>query len=333
MSTTAAADEPFVPMAISKPEKPDEDIKSVRAKAVEDLKAFKTRTEGRVLGSRIGGVYRYFKMRPDITFLLAVVAILVGSFMVYKFLPYFKDKKPKWTAAQMDRASKLTINDFSIKELGNAEVKNAAIKAHRSIFSSKPYSLEDSGLLSMVKGSALLTVVMFFLIFVLPFMLIAYGTWFIIRYFPYVWAATWGWFVAMYKYFSTKVEGTLGCKWYIRLAMGWKCRRNVRFMDYFNAWKRQYIDRPVYIESLNYLKFYIRGKRKYFEEPYEKYVRVPLETALVYLTYFKRIYIDRVIDVLLAKLRGNKKVYVDKPRDEYVGAQKPEVPLNPSERP
>jgi hypothetical protein len=331
--------EPSVPMAISRPLKPENekfDIASVRARAVNDLKNFKVRTEGKIIKTPFGGVYRYFKLRPDVTFLLAVIAVLVGAIMVYQFLPYFKSNTPKYTTEQITRASKLTMNDFTVKELATAELKTAATKAHRSMFVSRPYSLENSGVYSMVKGSAILTIVIFFLMYILPFLLIAYGIWFIIRYFPYVWAAAWGWFVAMYKYFSTKIEGTLGCKWYIRLAMGWRCRRNVNFMDYFNAWKRQYIDRPVYIESLNYLKFYIRGKRKYIEEPYERYIRVPLETTLVYLKYLKRIYIDRVMAVLLGKLRSLNGKYVQKPREEFyydkLGEQDKANPDTPAAR-
>ena len=88
--------------------------------------------------------------------------------------------------------------------------------------------------------------------------------------------------------------------------------------------------------SLNYLKFYIRGKRKYFEEPYERYIRVPLETALVYLKYIKRIYIDRVLAVLVGKLRSLNGKYVQKPREEFyydkLGEQDKANPDTPAAR-
>jgi hypothetical protein len=61
------------------------------------------------------------------------------------------------------------------------------------------------------KTAVALPMLVFFMQFILPPLAIAYTLWFVITYWPYVYAALWGWFLAMYDYFTSLVQGKMGC--------------------------------------------------------------------------------------------------------------------------
>jgi len=260
---------------------------------------------------------QFCKDRPDIVFLAVIGFALISAFALYGLAPYFQTVAPPiYTATQLEMAKNLPESAFTLDEISKVDLEVKGLESHASYFTSNPYSLANSGIYDLLLSVAILPLVMFFIMFVLPPLILAYGIWFMLRFWPYVMHASWGWFLAMYSYFNDLIQGKLGCKWYIRMVTGWRCR-NPNFNTYVTTWRRRYVDRPVYEERLKYMQTFVWAKRKFYDIPLEKYINLPLKKLMLTLKYAKKIYIDRAFDIFLKTLKKNYPIYYERPRDEF----------------
>ncbi len=119
----------------------------------------------------------------------------------------------------------------------------------------------------------------------------------------------------LWSYGSSLIECNMAQKWYIRMVTGWS-RSCPNFSQYFNNWRREFIDIPVYYEKLKYIQQYYAAKRKYYEIPKMYYVDLPRERYSIKANYLRKVYVDRAYETFLHKLLNLNKRYVDQPRDE-----------------
>ena len=261
-----------------------------------------------VINKNIDSVNLFFKpsksARPDLVFLRHVILFIIALIIVYKALPYVTGQvKSSFSKEQFLKASKLPESAFNIEEVAGVNVEVKAFGDHQKFFDDGgAYSAANSGINDITRTTTALPMIVFYLQFVLPPIAIGYVLWFIITYYKYVIRAAWGWFLAMYGYFTSLIQGKLGCKWYIRMVTGWKCR-NVDFGDYVMKWKAKYVDIPVYYEKLKYIKQYHEAKDLYVNGPYKLYISDPYQRTVIKSEYVQRIYGDRAIEVILKKIR------------------------------
>ena len=254
--------------------------------------------------------------RPDITLLVEITILVAIIIFFYSIWPYLSiPKSPIFTNEQYLRALQLSENDFSIAELSKIRVELKALTDYVQYFQSLPFSPENQGIYDLNKGVIFLPIISFIIIYIVPPFVILYIVWFIITYWRYVIAAIWGWLVMIYRYSSTLIECKLAEKWYIRMVTGWTpCSPN--FSEYFNAWRKQYVDIPVYYERLKYIQEYYAAKRKYYTIPKRYYIDLPRERYQIKTEYLRKVYVDRAIDVFLRKLVDWYRIYYELPRDE-----------------
>lgn len=254
--------------------------------------------------------------RPDLTLLLEIMVSVIFLVLLYRALPLLtSSNQPNFSKAQFQKALKLPEGAFNVTELAKVNLEVKALQDYRSFFDFRPYSDENSGMNDLVRANAILPFVMFAVQYIIPPFVIAYIIWFIIRFWPYVWAAAYGWFLMLYSYFTKLIQCKLGCKWYIRMVTGWSCC-HPNFSEYFNRWRRKYIDIPVYNEKMKYIQKYLWAKRVYYEIPYRKYIELPIKRYKVKAEFAKKIYVDRAIEVFLKKLRDLYGPYYEFPKDE-----------------
>lgn len=236
--------------------------------------------------------------RPDLTFLVDTILVVGAIVGLYYSWPYMFSSDPILDKGKFISATKLSSTDFTAEEVAKVQLSQKSFSDYRSYFKSEPYSSVNAGVQDLMLTIAILPIVLFFIQFVLPPILLAYISWFVFTYWPYVRDATWGWFLLLYTYFTDLIQGRLGCKWYIRMVTGWSCK-TPDFSEYYNDWRRTYIDRPVYKEQMKRLKTYNWFKRNYITKPYVSYILIPLQKLIIFLTYVKRLYIDRTLEILL----------------------------------
>ena len=159
-----------------------------------------------------------------------------------------------------------------------------------------------------------LPIISFLIIYIVPPLVITYITWFIYTYWIYVIEALWGWFLMMYNYSTKLIECKLGEKWYIRMVTGWNSC-NPAFADYFNQWKTQYVDIPIYYEKLKYVEEYNQAKEKYWTIPKFNYITIPSEKTKINMEYANKTFIQRTMDNLLAKISIFYHNFYTEPRD------------------
>jgi hypothetical protein len=255
--------------------------------------------------------------RPDVTMAVEIAMAVMFLALLYKLWPYLTGSaKPGFSKAQFEKATKLPSTAFSVEEVAKVNLEVKAFQDYSNYFKSSPYSLQNSGIIDLIRSSALLPVFLIFLQYVVPPYVIGYMIWFVIRFWPHVARASWGFFITMYDYFTTLATGKLGCKWYIRFITGWSCH-SPNFMQYVSRWRRRYIDRPIYMERLKYIQKYYWARKTYYEIPYRKYITIPTRRYKVKSEFAKKIYVDRAIDVFLKKLLKNYPKYYLMPRDEF----------------
>lgn len=260
------------------------------------------------INNKIDSVKLFFtpgkSARPDLVFLKHVLLFIVALVIVYKALPYVTGKvKSTFSKEQFLKASKLPESAFNIEEVAGVNVEVKAFGDHQKFFDDGgAYSAANSGINDITRTTTALPMLVFFLQFILPPVAIGYVIWFVITYYKYVISAAWGWFLAMYGYFTSLIQGKLGCKWYIRMVTGWKCR-NVDFGDYVMKWKAKYVDIPVYYEKLKYIKQYHEAKDLYVNGPYKLYISDPYQRTVIKSEYMQQVYGERAIEVLLKKIR------------------------------
>jgi len=255
--------------------------------------------------------------RPDMTLLVEIVLAIALAVILYYAWPYITGNTvPGFSREQFNNAAKLPITAFNIEEMAKVNLEVSSLKDYASYFKSSPYSLQNSGIYDLMVNVAILPLIIFFIQFVLPPFVISYIIWFIIRFWPYVMGAAWGWFKAMYLYFTKLIQGKLGCKWYIRMVTGWKCK-SPNFGKYYNDWRRRYIDRPIYYEKLKYIKKYRMARKNYYTIPWDHYISVPYRRYKVKAKFTKKIYVNRANEVILKKIRDMYPQYYTMPRNKF----------------
>ena len=284
-------------------------------KVKEDTKASFDQSKKKLTGMYLNQGWR--KKRPDVTFLIELTVVIVLGVILWYTWPYLTGSaKPGFSQAQFTRATKIPESAFTVSELAKVNLEVKSLQDYSSFFKGDPYSLANNGIYDLMVSVAILPFIMFFMQFVLPPFVIAYVIWFLMRFWPHVLNAAWGWFKMLLRYFTLLIQGRMGCKWYIRMVTGWHCR-SPRFSSYFNAWRRRYVDRPVYHQKLSYIKKYYWAKQTYYTDPLRKYVSLPYRRYKVKATYTKRLYVDRVVEVFLKKVRDSYPEYYTMPRDEF----------------
>jgi hypothetical protein len=292
-------------------------FKDIGTAAITELKNIKKKILDRINGLTIVKKLKvYYYKRPDIGVLLMLMFACLFIVFAYYLKNYLFPVPSKYTKYQLNSASELAINDFTIDEVAVADLEAKGLKEFNETFTHEPYAQSNSGFQDLLITLITLPILMFFIVFVLPFLTIMYIGWFIWHYWQYVLDAAWGFFLMLYHYMDAKITGSLGCKWYIDMATGWGCH-HPSFSEYFNPWKARYIDRPIYLQSLVYLEEYIAARRKYYEEPYEKYITIPWQKLKINLKYAKKIYIDRTMDIYLRKFKEKYPEQYDLPRNEF----------------
>lgn len=264
------------------------------------------------------------KSRPDLTFLVEIMMLVALSVLLYYLVPYISGTiQPNFSAAQLTKAQNSNNGSFGINDVTKVEMEVSSYKNYQNYFKSNPVSGDNTGLHDLMVTSAMAPLAMFFLTYIVPPFVIAYIIWFIVKFWKYVISALWGWFLAMYEYFTTLVQGKLGCKWYIRMVTGWKCR-NVSFSSVVEKWRVRYIDRPVYYEKLKYVKQFMAVKEQYVDRPINRYINFPLQKYGTYAEYAKKLYVGRPLDELIRRIKDtpNEKelaaIVVGSPADKNI---------------
>jgi len=254
--------------------------------------------------------------RPDLTLLVEIMLAVVFLVVLYRALPLLTGStKPAFNKDQFQAALKLPEGSFNVSELAKVNLEVKALQDYKNFFDSKPFSYENSGRGDLDRANAILPFLTFAMQYIVPPFVIAYLIFFIIKFWPYIIAAAWGWYLTLYNYFTELIQCKLGCKWYISMMTGWSCC-NVDFSEYFNRWRRRYVDIPVYEEKMKYIKRYLWAKRVYYEIPYRKYIELPIKRYKVKAEFAKKIYVDRAVEVFLKKIRAMYDPYYKMPKDE-----------------
>ncbi len=292
------------------------------SKGIDDLKKLKNNGQNLVATATDDVTNQYLglswrKKRPDVTLLAELVLVVVLAIILYYVWPYLTGSATAaFSKEQFLRATKVPETAFTVEELAKVNLEVKALQDYAGYFKKSPYSLSNNGIYDLMVSVAILPFVMFFIQFVVPPFVIAYILWFIWRFWPYVWRAAWGWYLMLYNYFTSLAEGALGCKWYIRMVTGWDCD-TPDFNAYFQAWKKTYIDIPLYYEKLKYIQKYYWARSEYYEKPYRKYITLPLQRYKIKAQFAKKLYVDRSVEVFLKKLAHMYPQYYTMPRDEF----------------
>lgn len=298
------------------------ELKDSGKRGLADIKNIKKSSEQRFTKAKEDLKQSYVNMkwrrkRPDMTLLIEITLVIALAVVLYYVWPYLTSAvKPGFSHAQFMKATKMPHTAFNVEEMAKVNLEVKSLTDYANFFKSNPYSSANTGVRDLLVTAAVLPFIAFFIQFVLPPFVIAYVIWFIVRFWPYVSRALWAWFLEMYDYFTSMIQGKLGCKWYIRMVTGWGCNRP-NFYTYFNRWRRNYVDRPIYYEKMKYVQKYQWAKDEYYVKPYRKYITLPYRRYKVKAQYAKALYIDRAIEVFLKKLRDMYPQYYSMPRDEF----------------
>jgi hypothetical protein len=285
-------------------------VKEAGDQAIKDITA-SGRSKYKVLNTSLSKLDSFYSLisgrnssRPDLIFFRNILLLLASVVIVYYTLPRISGAvKTGFSKEQFDKATKLPETAFNIEERAKVDMEVKAFEDHKKFFDDGgAYDPTNAGVHEIGRTSVALPMLIFFLQFILPPLAIGYIIWFVITYWRYVWAALWGWFETMYSYFTTLIQGRLGCKWYIKFVTGWKCRSPV-FSEYVARWRRRYIDGPVYAEKIKYINQYYATKDKYITRPYKKYIDDPIERRKINVEYAKRVAAERTPEVILKKSR------------------------------
>lgn len=293
----------------------DGNMKSIKRNRAKAANAFKRKKQ------QLKDIYlkqSWRQRRPDITLFIEVVfAIILGVILYYVWPMLTSTASTNYSPEQLSKAAKMSPNAFNMEEIAKVNMEARSFSDYAQYFKNDPFSPANMGIDALNAGAAVLPFVQFFIMFVLPPFTAGYIIWFIIRFYKYVYKALWGWFVAMYKYFTSMIQGKLGCKWYIRMVTGWGCN-SPNFYQYYVQWRRQYVDVPAYYEKLNYIKKFHWAKRRYYELPMRHYITIPRKRYAIKAKFAKKLYVDRAIEVFLKKLSSRYPQYYTMPKKEFL---------------
>lgn len=155
----------------------------------------------------------------------------------------------------------MNLSDLPMAENVDANLEAEALSCWQSYFSAFPYSFDNAGFYDMLRGAVLFPFLFVFFTFVLPIFLLIYVFWFIYHYFLLILDAIKGLVLAIFDYVINQVL----CR--IDLPIIGSITDCEDFTEAFRDWKREYIDEPVYRESLQYFKEYYKNKYEYIDKP------------------------------------------------------------------
>jgi hypothetical protein len=251
-------------------------------------------------------------------FYVDICLSLVAGIFVYKMFPSIKKffSTEKYTKKQYEAAMKLPEDAYSRNDLQKASEFKKSFQDWMTYYKGEDaFSEYNLGTTEIRRGNDLREPIQFMLQYVIPYVILAYISWFIIKYFKYVIAAIWGFFVTVYQFTTRKITCKLAEKWYIRLATGWS-RCNPSFGEYVDDWKNRYISRPIAEERINYLKGVETVKVAYKQGGYKlpfgwlwdwiydfwyTYVELPTQELYLQLIQFHPTYVVYPYDILSEK--------------------------------
>jgi hypothetical protein len=257
-------------------------------------------------------------------FYVDVCLSLVAGIFVYKMFPSIKKFfiTENYTKKQYNDAMKLPENSYSREDLQKVQEFKKSFQDWMDYYKAEDaFSDYNLGTTEIRRGNDLREPIKFVVEYFIPYVILAYIAWFIIKYFKYVLAAIWGFFVTLYQFTTEKITCKLAEKWYIRLATGWS-RCNPNFGVYVDAWKNQYITRPIAEERINYLKGVETVKVAYKQGGYKwpfswlgnwiydfwyTYVELPTQELYLQLIQFHPTYVVYPYDILTDKTQSKIK--------------------------
>ena len=185
------------------------------------------------------------KKRPDIIFLIELIIFSIFSISALQIINYYNKEQKPYTEEELNDAKQLNINSFSVEQTAKIDLEIKSLENFKDYFKYEPYTAESSGINTLLQSAVMLPIVMFFLIFVLPPIVLSYILWFIIKYYKQVFTALIEFIRMIFDYATAVVEGMLASKWWIRKFTHWH-RRSPTFSHYFDKWRIKYVDRPIY---------------------------------------------------------------------------------------
>ena len=246
-------------------------------------------------------IKKIYNKRPDISFLTIIIFVIVIMVILYFIWPYLgASNNPIFS----EKDYLMYINDpksvFDLKNLGRSQLIIDSLERYFGYFKMEPYSLQAQGFDDIARGIILLPIISFLLIYIVPPFILLYVGWFVCKYFKYVMDGLWGWFLMIYEYGTNLIECQLASKWYIRFITGWSECSPV-FAEYFDNWKRQYVDVPLYYETLKYVEKYRIFKEKYFSIPKYNYIDKNLNKLSIGKEFSDKTFIMRSLENFILK--------------------------------
>ena len=243
---------------------------------------------------------------------LSIVVICLVLYFIWAYLG--ASNSPLFSEQEYLQSLKDPLSAFHLKNLGESQLIIYSLKRYFEYFKLEPYSLQAQGMDDIARGVILLPIISFLLIYIVPPIVLIYMGWFIHKYFQYVLSELWGWFLMIYDYGTTLVECQMASKWYIRFITGWgECSPD--FGQYFDNWRRQYVDAPIYYETLSYVEKYRNFKEKYFSKPKFNYIDKPLSKLEVAKNFSEKTFLARALENFVLKFSVLKYNIYDLPRD------------------
>lgn len=266
------------------------------------------------------------KKNRALMFVIDVCILIVVFLFIWKAFPLLKKLTPEgkkpYSKEQFDKAYNEALNlpetAFTQRDLEKrAEYRKSYQDYDAHYRAEDPYSPINIGEREIRLGDMLRSPMTFFLVHILPYIILAYIMWFIVKYIKYLIAAIWGYLVMMYQYTARKIRCKLAEKWYIRMITGWeKC--SVNFNRYYNQWKHDYVTRPIARERVEYLKAIrdsgIMEKKERKKSWWERW----MDGLAEWWTRWKQIYIDLPLQELYLRLIEFHPVYVERPYRELL---------------
>jgi len=195
----------------------------------------------------------------DFVFLAKVIFVVVGTVLIY-FL-YFKLAKYRSAIFSQELLTNqlMTMNtsDLPMAEITQAQNEVQALHQHAKFFENHPFSEKQMGGTDLTRGVLVLPIINFFIIYVLPICALIYIIWFIYNYIGYIARAIYGFITEVMIQYMTRF---VVCK--IASIIPFFHFPCPSLYDYLMKWKKEYIDKPIYIEKMKYFRFYYLQKKR-----------------------------------------------------------------------
>lgn len=235
---------------------------------------------------------------PDLVLLAKIMTILIAGGLIYYLYSWIAQYQVPGFSTQ-DLVNNIQTMDASdLPMVQHIDVQNEldAVAFHRQFFDKAPYSLENIGTFDLVRGVLILPFLVFFIHYILPLCAVVYVAWFLYNYLHYITKASYGFITEVIIKYMTQF---LVCKIASIIPFfKYKCPNLYQFLI---EWKREYVDKPVYIEKIKYFKFYYEQKRKLYDIPKIKYIDQNIEKSKINYDYTTK-FTTRCKDIFYKKV-------------------------------